>query len=300
MAADDRHSVLADMMPRRWISVVAAGLCALLIAATAGTQVVTAQLLDYESGFVFFTTGDGFRVSPTVVIKDAQTGGPTTLIPGPRIWARTTFDPNGIVTELDLSKSPMKPEGNLSDVTSRFAVAISSPIPNPDLVPASPKPGETEAPPQISFSGRPVLVTFTVEVPAQTPFASNLYITTDAAGWNPQAIPMSRIDALHFQITRRMNSGTIFRYLYDRGSFQQVEIAENGLQRDPRRIVVTDADVRAVRDTVYGWVDLTAGGQSQIPTTIPTPYNPAPFPNLPPGAGPPGGGPPPRHTPAPN
>jgi hypothetical protein len=271
-------------MMKRLFSLAAALLCVALLAAS-GPIVVTAQLLDYEQGYVFFTTGDGFRVSPSVVIRDAKTGGPTTLVPGPRIWSRTTFDPSGVVTELDLSKDPLPAQGNLADVT-HFAVALSSPVPNPDLIPASPKPGET---PGIAehFSGKPVLVTFIVQVPPTTPFTTNVYITTDQSSWNPQAIPMSRIDALHFEITRRMNSGTIFRYLYDRGSFQQVEVAENGLQRAPREITVTDADVRNVQDTVYNWVDLTAGGQTQIPTTMPTPYNPAPFPNLPPGFPPP-------------
>ncbi|HTU82558.1 MAG TPA: CBM20 domain-containing protein [Candidatus Acidoferrales bacterium] len=276
-------------------------LCSVLLA-TSGDIVVTAQLLDYESGYVFFTTGDGFRVAPNIVIRDAKTGGPTKLQPAPRLWARATFDSAGTVTELDLSKTKLPQEGNLADVVKRFAIALSSPVPNPDLIAATPAPGTTLAPPQETFSGRPVIVTFNVEVPPQTPFTASVYITTDASGWNPQAIPMSRIDANHFSITRRLNSGTIFRYLYDRGSFQQVEIAENGLQRDPRRILVTDADVRVVRDTVYGWVDLTPGGQAQQPTTLPTPYNPAPFPNLPPGAGPPGGfGPPhPGRTPVPS
>jgi hypothetical protein len=138
------------------------------------------------------------------------------------------------------------------------------------------------------FSGKPVLVTFTAEVPPNTPFTATVYITTDQSGWNAQAIPMDRIDTLHYQITRRLNSGTVFRYLYDRGSFQSVEVGENGLQRTPRQIVVTDADVRVVTDKVFSWIDTTGASYNQSPTGVPTPYNPAPFPNLPPGVGPPG------------
>ncbi len=276
-------------MRRNLIAFAALALCSLLLAAS-GNLVVTAQLLDYESGYVFFTTGDGFHVAPNVVIKDAKTGGPTALVPGPRLYARATFDSTGTVTELDLSKTKLPQEGNLADAVARFAVVLSPPVPNPDLVQATPAPGTTLAPSRERFSGKPVLVTFTVQVPPQTPFTASVYMTTDASNWNPQAIPMTRIDALHFQITRRLNSGTLFRYLYDRGSFQQVETAENGLQREPRKILVTDADVRVQHDTVYEWVDLTPGGQNQVPTSLPTPYNPAPFPNLPPGAGPPGSG----------
>jgi hypothetical protein len=273
-------------MIRRLFSCAVAVLAVVLVAA-GPTVVVTGQLLAYQDGYVFFTTGDGFHVSPNVVIHDAKTNGPATIVPAPRVYARATFDSSGTVTQLDLSRSPLPQEGSFADV-AHFAVALSSPVPNPDLVAATPAPGQSLAPEFRHFSGRPVVVTFTAEVPPNTPFTATVYITTDASGWNAQAIPMDRIDTLHYQITRRLNSGTIFRYLYDRGSFQSVEVAQNGLQRAPRQIVVTDADVRVVRDNVYAWIDTTSGSYNQSPTGVPTPYNPAPFPNLPPGVGPPG------------
>jgi len=40
------------------------------VSAQATESVVTAQVLDFEKGFIFFTTGDGFRVAPAVVITD--------------------------------------------------------------------------------------------------------------------------------------------------------------------------------------------------------------------------------------
>jgi hypothetical protein len=273
-------------MIRRAISLCVAALAIVLIAA-GPSIVVTGQLLAYQDGYIFFTTGDGFHVAPGVVIHDAKTNGPTTIVPGPRVYARATFDATGTVTQLDLSRSPLPPEGSFDDV-SRFAVALSTPVPNPDLLQATPAPGQSNAPEHRHYSGRPVLVTFTTEVPPNTPFTATVYITTDSSGWNAQAIPMDRIDTLHYQITRRLNSGTIFRYLYDRGSFQSVEVAQNALQREPREVVVSDADVRVIRDNVYGWLDATTGGYNQTPTGVPTPYNPAPFPNLPPGVGPPG------------
>ena len=267
------------MTPLRRAFAVAGALLAIALIAAAPTIAVTGQLLAYQDGFVFFTTGDGFRVAPDVAIRNADGSGPTTLVPAPRVWARAHFDANGTVTQLDLSRASLPKEGSFDDV-ARFAVALSSPIPNPDLVPATPAPGQSLAPAQ-HFSGRPVLVTFTVQVPPTTPFSALVYITTDASGWNAQAIPLDRIDTLHYQITRRLNSGTIFRYLYDRGSFASQEIAENGLQRTPRQIVVTDADVRTIRDTVYAWLDARSGANGQQPNGLPTPYNPAPFPNLP-------------------
>lgn len=258
---------------------------AILFLGAGSSIVVSGQLLAYQDGFVFFTTGDGFRVAPDIVLHDAKTGGATTIHPGPRIWARATFNAAGTVTELDLSRSPLPPQGSFDDV-AHFAVALSSPAPNPDLVPngvPAPEPGVT-IPPGAHFSGKPVLVTFIVQVPPNTPMTSSVYITTDASGWNAQAIPMDRTDAMHYQITRRVNSGTIFRYLYDRGSFQSAEVAQNGLSRTPRAFVVEDADVLTRRDSVFGWQDSISSGASQPqPQVMPTPYNPAPFPNLPPG-----------------
>jgi hypothetical protein len=182
----------------------------------------------------------------------------------------------------------LPPQGSFADV-ARFAVAASSPVPNPDLLQAieTPEPGQKGTFAQ-HYSGQPVLVTFIVQVPPTTPFTSSVYITTDQSGWNAQAIPMDRVDALHYEITRRYASGTNFHYLYDRGSFQSEEIAQNGLSRLPRDFIVPDADVRVIRDTVFGWNDYLPGGANQEqPQIMPSPYNPAPFPNLPPGLPPP-------------
>jgi hypothetical protein len=268
-------------MTQRILSLAVVTLTIVLLAA-GSSVVVSGQLLAYQDGFVFFTTGDGFHVAPNITIRDAKTGGATTIKPAPRIWARATFDPSGTVTELDLSRAPLPPQGSFDDV-ARFAVALSSPVPNPDLLQniETPAPGASVATVE-HFSGRPVLVTFIVQVPPYTPFTSSIYITTDQSGWNAQAIPMDRIDALHYEITRRFNSGTIFRYLYDRGSLQSQEVAQNGLARPPRSFVVSDADVLTRRDTVYAWQDSGPGSVNQPqPQIMPTPYNPAPFPNMP-------------------
>ncbi len=271
-------------MRRRILTVAALAFAVVLVAAGSST-VVSGQLLAYQDGYVFFTTGDGFRIAHDVVLKDAKTGGAARIGPAPRVWARATFDASGTVTELDLSASPLPPEGSFADV-SRFAVALSSPVPNPDLLRniETPPPG-AENPSlesSVSFNGKPVLVTFIVQVPPNTPLTASVYITNDVSGWIAQAIPMDRVDALHYEITRRYNSGTIFRYLYDRGNLQSQEVAQNGLQRTPRQLIVTNADVRVIRDTVYAWQDSVSGGVQQVqPQIMPTPYNPAPFPNLP-------------------
>ena len=236
------------------------------------------QLLAYQDGFVFFTTGDGFRVSPSVQILDAKTLKPTKEIPRPRLYARAVFNPQGIVTEIDLSRVVLPAEN--SGNAAQFAVAISSPVPNPDL--AAPQPNAYGY--LAKYSGKPVLVNITVQIPPNTPFGDRVYISTAASGWNPQAIAMQRIDILHFQIVERFISGTILRYVYTRGSLQSIEVGENGLSRPPRVTEITDADARAIKDIVYNWADTLTGNQSAQPIAIPTPYNPVPFPNLPPGA----------------
>jgi hypothetical protein len=242
---------------------------------------VSGQLLDFENGFVFFTTGDGFRVSPSARILEYGTDLPAARRPGPRVYARATFDANGVITVLELSPRRVPSEGDMA-LAERFAVVLSSPMPNPDLGQAT----TTTRGVAQKFTGRPVLVTFTAQVPPSTALTATVYIATDASGWNPQAIRLDRIDALHFRVTRRLNSGTHFRYLFTRGTLATQERGESGLERAPREILVSDADVRSVDDTISRWADDVVTGQLPQPQAIPTPYNPAPFPNLPPGATP--------------
>lgn len=257
---------------------ILAALLVLFVAIAADAQVrVTAQLLDFEKGYVFFTTGDGFRVAPSAPILDYATGTPWKGTPAPREWARATFDASGDVTELEISKKALLPEGDLASV-HRFAVALSPTTTNPELAPV-----QTDDVTHEKFSGKPVPVLFKVQVPPTTPLTATIYITTDQSAWNPQAIRMDRIDALHFAVTRMLNSGTRFHYLYTRGSLDTEERGENGLERAPRTLLVTDTTTRTVPDTVYQWADANVGGQQPQPEAIPTPFNPAPWPNLPSG-----------------
>ncbi len=253
---------------------------AVVIAGAAPAVSITGQLLAYQQGFVFFTSGNGFKVAPNVRILDDATKAPTQLQPKPRVYARAVFDDSGLVTELDLSKTPL-PLEPLSAQVQSYVVAASPWSPNPDLAPQKTVGTTSNGVPQ-TFSGRMVLLQITVQVPPATPLNAQVYIATDTTSWNPQAIRMDRIDALHFRIVRRFASGTVLHYIYTRGSAQTEERQESGLDAPAHSIVVTDADVRAVNDVVYRWADQTSGPGTQIqPDVVPTPYNPAPFPNLP-------------------
>jgi hypothetical protein len=226
------------------------------------------QILDYAGGFVFFTTGDAFRLDPGVKLDDAATGGPTKLLPETRTYARASFDSgSGAVIELALSEKKLPDEASYDDV-KRFAVSLSTPYANPDL-----QPGE-------GFNGKGVPVTFLVEVPAKTPFADQIYLATDASGWSATAVRMDRVDALHYRVTRTFASGTKLLYRYTRGSWQSADVDQNGIATKPRLLVVKNADYRVVRDIVYNWQDEDPFAPDNG-STLPTPFNPVPF-NIPP------------------
>jgi hypothetical protein len=258
---------------------LAAVFCSLLLLAAGAPVTITGQLLAYQDGFVFFTTGDGFRLAPNVAILDDRTRLPVKASPQARQYARAVFNDAGQVVEIDLSQKPF-PIGPLPDAAQAFAVTASTPFPNPELAEAPPSSTSANGVKQ-TFSGKLVLVRFLVEVPPSTPISAQIFVTTDESGWNPQAIEMDRIDALHFSVTRRIASGTILHFLYTRGSLQTEERGPDGLSMKPRLIVVYDSDTNSTNSVVAQWADANSNGLLNQPSVFPTPYNPAPFPNLP-------------------
>ena len=254
-------------MARFLSAIVAAATALCMIAAAAAGTVVTAQILDYEKGYVFFTTGDGFKVAPDVVIVN----GP----PGPPSYARVTFDANGTVTRIEVSHTKLPPEGDLASI-HRYAIALSPPQPNPELAPhrSLDRCARTRG-------GKLVAISITVQVPPSTGLTDQVYMTSDQSGWNPQAYKLDRIDGLHYRTQLKLYSGTVMHVLFDRGSTQSVQVGENGIEEKPYLLCIGDEDAQAFTRTVYRWGDETAGGTLPVPQTFPTPYNPAPFPNLP-------------------
>jgi hypothetical protein len=252
--------------------IVAAALGVILLSATGAGTVVTAKILDYERGYIFFTTGDGFRVAPGVQILQYGSDRPAASAPHVRQYARVTFDDSGVVTKIELSDARLPLQGDLSAV-HRFAVALSTPAPNPDLA----NPPRTICQVQ---AGKLVTVNINVEVPPSTKITDSVYMTTDQSGWNPLAYHLDRVDALHYRTTLRLLSGTILKYLFDRGSASSIQVAESGVEQPPQTLCVGDAPM-AVGSRVFRWGDETSSGTLPVPQTMPTPFNPAPFPNLP-------------------
>jgi len=231
------------------------------------------QLLDLRNGYVYFTTADAFKASPALRLVDFDTGGPTTLVPGPRIYARATLDPtSGAIVELALTKRHLA-----TNAAYQQAYALAHAF----VVAGTPTVAAPELNNQVRVTGRRVAVTFYVQVPPTTPLSDSVYITTDASGWVANAMKMDRIDALHYRLTRAYASGTKFAYRYTRGSWTSVEVGEDGLQDDPHQFFVPEVDAKRLTDVVYRWSDQNPTQPQVGPDSIPTPFNPNPFGGLP-------------------
>jgi hypothetical protein len=238
---------------------------------TAALVRFSGQVLDYQHGFLFFTTGDGFRVAPDVRITDAS-GKPTQTLPQTRMYALAGFDAqSGQVTEIALSGRPI-PGGVAYESIKQYAVVKSAQQTNPDFK----KKG-------VAIEGKPVLVTFIVTVPPNTPLTDQVYISTDKSGWLPNAIRMDRIDALRYRYTAKLLSGTDLDYLFTRGTWTTVERGRNGLEQPPHHIFVGNLDTENRSNQVYYWADVGTGGGAPAaqatfnPSALPTPFNPSPF-----------------------
>jgi hypothetical protein len=254
--------------------------------APAGTRLTfSGQILDERAGFLFFTTGDGFRLAPNVKVDDATTGGPTALAPVTRTYARATFDASGSVIEIGLSRRKLPDDATFDEakvalIHNDYHVALSPDQPNPELG-GGPAAGATAA---TGFTGGNVRVIFLVEVPPKTPFGDQVYIATDKSGWSATAIRMDRVDALHYRVAIDQPSGAKLYYKYTRGSWRSAERGDNGIEGKPRLLTVENLDVQTKKDTVASW-----GDEDQFAPDlgggVPTPFNPIPF-NVPPPPGP--------------
>jgi hypothetical protein len=244
---------------------------------TNGYVAYSGRLLDLQQGFVFFSSGDGFQMAPTAKIVDAVTGGPTTIKPAPRVYAKATFDKaTKQVVQLALSHKPIAGGTQLADVQG-FAEQASPTTANPDL---APHPGLLDR--GATGTGRDIPVVITVQVPQTTPLDADVYIATDVSTWNPRAIRMDRIDASHYRLRTSFKVGTIIFYKYTRGDWNTAERTPTGLDGDPHKLDLshTNANVANFDDTVEHWADdnLGNGNIQPGPQGIPTPYNPGSLP----------------------
>jgi hypothetical protein len=253
----------------------------------------TGQLLDVRNGYVYFTSGDAFKLSPSYKVADYDTGAATTLQPGPKLFARAVLDPaTKDVVELDLTTHRLKSDAAYSTDVQQAIATKPTTVGAPEIK-------------GILMTGKEVAVEFIVTVPPSTPLNADVYISTDAGGWNPQEIKLDRVEGDRYRAVRRLASGTRFFFRVTRGSWNSVEVGQDGLEIGPHPFFVKESDAQSAPATVYAWSDNRSGApQAAQPGAVPTPFNPNPFggnPLYPPSrATPPGGFPTPRPGAPPN
>jgi hypothetical protein len=135
--------------------------------------------------------------------------------------------------------------------------------------------------PRVAVTEKRVPVTFTVRVPPSTRPYDTVYLTDSANRWNPVAIRMDRVDLLRFRTVVAVPAGADFHYLYTRGGAQTIELGAKGTQRKPRVLELGAATALSVDDVVERWGDEVGNTLLPQPHESPTPFNPAPYPNLP-------------------
>jgi glycosidase len=105
---------------------------------------------------------------------------------------------------------------------------------------------------------RPVDVTFTVSLPANTPAGDTIHIAGDFQGWNPGGTPMTKVDDRTWTITLPFTEGDAPQYKYTRGSWEAVEKDDACGELANRTIAVGFGEdgTMAVDDAVAKWRDL--------------------------------------------
>ncbi len=234
--------------------------------ASAATLRIAAQLLTLEAGYVFLTSGEAFKTAPGLTLVDER-GAPLKLAPRLGAFVRLTFDEAGVVAKIEVAAVPFAAEDPPA-AAARYSVV--SPL------------ARATGPTLTQLRNERVTVAFSVQVPTTTLPGDGVYMETSETSWNPLAIRLDRIDSQHFRVVLRVPVGSRFRYLFTRGNSQSIERGANGLQRPPRALLVRDLEGRNVFDKVEHWGDEVGLGTIAGPQASPTPFNPAPYPNLPP------------------
>jgi hypothetical protein len=253
-----------------WLVVAALALCGLnaqeVRPASAATTEVAAQLVSYEKGYVLLTDGELFKTAPNVRLLDAA-GAPAATKPKLGDFVRLTFDQTGLVTEMAIGNVPFAPGTPLAAVARFSLLAL---------------PAQPAGPTLTQLRNVRIRVAFVVQVPTTTLPGDDVYMETGETSWNALAIRLDRIDTQHFRVVLDVPLGSPFRYLYTRGNSQSTEHGANGLQRSPRALLVRDLTTYVVQDKVEHWGDEAGNSTLSSPQTTPSPFNPAPYPNLPP------------------
>lgn len=100
-------------------------------------------------------------------------------------------------------------------------------------------------------------INFVVEVPPNTSLTDTIYIvgnTPEMGNWDPDAVPMEKIDYYRWEISLDFQPGTSLEYKYTRGSWLTVEKGLCGEESPNRNFLVSGNET--VYDTVQSWRDI--------------------------------------------
>ncbi len=228
---------------------------------------IVVQLLVLQPGTAVLTDGAAYKVAPNVTIVDLKSGKPIAT-PSPGALVRLTFDSAGVIQTI---AGGVPKDQQTAD---RSAIAGFAVLP---AAQGSPEPSNAYT----AFNLKRVMVTFTVRVPATTNSGDTVYLTDSELRWNPVGIRMDRIDLLRYRAVVAVPSGAAFNYLYTRGNGQTIELGTKGLQRQVRTMQPTGLEPLRQDDVVERWGDEVGNTLLPAPHASPTPFNPAPYPNVP-------------------
>ena len=110
---------------------------------------------------------------------------------------------------------------------------------------------------QAASNAPAVAVTFSVQVPVNTPPGSTVYIATNQQRWMANAIRLSPQPGNRWSATIPLAAGTTLQYKYTRGSWSTGERDASGADIANRTLTVrAGAKTQAVDDVVVRWADL--------------------------------------------
>lgn len=198
---------------------------------------VRGQILTVSKGILFFTSGDGVRIDPTLLAPHDATLGRT---------VRVAFDQN-TQTAVAIEVGPgtrLPDEVDVANLPRQYIV----------VDPGSARPiGGSEAGSAVAQPN--VSVTIVVQVPANTPLGDEVYLATERSNYSPAEIRMTRVDARRWTASLSLPAGTTLHYQFSRGYYATIERQRNGDIVVPHALGIADGAKSS--DTVARWADVS-------------------------------------------
>lgn len=200
------------------------------------------QVLAIAPPYVVFVTGDAFRLYAGTTVPADVTLGSTVLV----TIDRASHDIVALARDARADDAI-----DIAEIPRDFVVVApkSARVVAPDRVAATL--GAARGP-LATAPGVAASVTLAVTVPANTPPADDVYVSTDRSNFSPAEVRMERIDSRRFTATVPLGPSGRLRYQYTRGTYASVERDRSGGIVAPH---VADGASARHDDTVIRWAD---------------------------------------------